>query len=433
MMKSLISFLFVFFPLIILSQNTYTLAKEEYYRENYIRYINYIYEDNIQTLVIHPEDVELADPVLLLNSDDKIVCTFDDLKGGVENYMYTFIHCDANWKPSDIKLTDYLEGYTEDYIRDYKFSFNTLLTYTHYSLVFPSEQMKFKISGNYIILIYPENKRDQPIISARFFVNENQLRIEGKVRQAVNLEERYEKQQLQFSVFSDSYGVVNPFQNLLVFIRQNGRTDNIISNLKPLMVKGDEISYQHVYDNIFDGGNEFRYFEIKTIKYPSDRVQSVNAGETIYHASLMKDERRSQKAYITEGDINGRRVIRTSDGTEPDVESDYLMVHFVLPFSPYYSNGNIYVYGELTNWQYSKKSMMTYNFQKKQYELDLMLKQGYYNYVYMLMENGQNTGDISFIEGNHFETKNDYTIFIYYREPGALYDKLVGLTVLQAN
>jgi hypothetical protein len=291
--------------------------------------------------------------------------------------------------------------------------------------------MKLKISGNYLLVVYPENKPDNPVLTARFYVTENAVRLEGKVRQAIDLDERYEKQQVQFRIFTDNYTVVNPYQNLRVVLKQNGREDTKITNLKPLMIKGNEIDYQHITGNVFDGGNEFRHFDIKSIKYPSDRIQSVSPSEGLYQARLMPDERRSQKSYITEDDINGRRVIRTSDGTEADIESDYLDVHFFLPFSPFYSNGNFYVLGELNQWEVSKKSLMNYNFTRKGYEFTKKLKQGYYNYAYVLVENGQKSGDIAFIEGNHYETGNEYRVYIYYKEPGKLFDKLIAFDVLK--
>jgi len=426
-MKYFILILFLLTSGLTFSQGTDSpKSGSDYYREDYLRYADFVYVDYIQTLITHREGDELADPVILLNSNERISCSFDDLRGGVENYVYTFIHCDAAWKPSELLTSEFLEGYREDYIRDYRFSFNTLQTYTHYQVVFPGEQMKLKISGNYLLLVYPENKPDNPVVTARFYVTENAVRLEGKVRQAIDLEERYEKQQVQFKIFTDNYPIVNPFQNLHVVLKQNGREDTRITNLKPVMIKGSEIDYMHVTGNVFDGGNEFRHFDNKSIKYPSDRVQKIEPSEGVYQAWLMPDERRSQKSYITEDDINGRRVIRTSDGTDPDIEADYLDVHFFLPFSPFYSNGNFYVLGELTQWELTKKSQMTYNFNRKGYEFVRKLKQGYYNYAYVLVENGRKSGDISFIEGNHFETGNDYRVYIYYKEPGTLYDKLIA-------
>ncbi len=403
----------------------------EYFTENYVRYANYTYSEHIQTVQVHPETDELAEPVISLNTPERLKCSFDDLQGGVKQYMYRMVLCDAYWRPGELPLADYLEGYTEDYIRDYAFSFNTLQNYTHYSFLFPGENMRIKVSGNYLLLVYPEGQPEAPVLTARFYVVENTVRIEGKVRQAIDLEERYERQQVQFSIFSDAFSIVNPYQNLIVSLQQNGREDNRIQNLKPVMVKGNELDYNHITGNVFDGGNEFRHFEIKSIKYTGDRVMRIEPAEGLYQVLLFPDERRSQKSYITEQDLNGKYVVRTLDGTEPDIEADYVEVHFFLPFSPYYSNGNVYVCGAFNQWELSKKSLMTYNFNRKGYEYVKKLKQGYYNYLYLMLENGQTTANVAFMEGNHFETGNEYLIRVYYREPGKLYDRLIAVKSLK--
>lgn len=430
-MRNFIPFVLFLLPLALYSQTGDDKPAAEYYTENYVRYANYTYTEAIQTVRVYPENDELAAPVLSLNTGEGLRCSFDDLQGGVKQYMYRMVLCDAYWRPGELPLPDYLEGYYEDNIRDYAFSFNTLQNYTHYSFRFPGENMRIKVSGNYLLLVYPEGQPDAPVLTARFYVVENSVRIEGKVRQALDLEERYERQQVQFSIFSDAFSIVNPYQNLIVSLQQNGREDNRIDQLKPVMVKGNELDYNHVFGNVFDGGNEFRHFEIKSIKYTGDRVMRVEPSEGLYQVILFPDERRSQKSYITEQDLNGDFVIRTLDGTEPDIEADYVDVHFFLPFSPYYSNGNIYVTGAFNQWELSKKSLMTYNFDRKGYEFTRKLKQGYYNYMYLLLENGQNTGNVAFIEGNHFETGNAYSIRVYYREPGTLYDRLLAIRVLK--
>ena len=70
---------------------------------------------------------------------------------------------------------------------------------------------------------------------------------------------------------------------------------------------------------------------------------------------------------------------------------------------------------------------MIYNFDLNAYEAKILLKQGYYNYEYVFLENMSKTGDATFLEGSYWETKNEYTIFVYHRQPGDSYDQLVGV------
>ncbi len=404
--------------------------KGDYYKEDYVRYYDKTYALNIHSVTLHNTSFELSDPILKLGSDENLLLAFDDFEGGVKNFKFTLIHCSSDWHPSDLQVQEYLQGYTDDYIRDYKFSFNTLQSFTHYQVKFPNEDIKVIKPGNYIIMIYPENSKDTPLITRRFYVCETKCRIAGQVRQAIDLEERYSRQQVQFSVFADGMQFVNPFNNVKVSIMQNGRLDNMITNLKPLMTKGGELDYNHINGNVFDGGNEFRHFDIKSVKYTSDRTARIDASGQFYSIWLMKDERRSSKVYVTDDDINGRYLVKTTDSDDSDADADYVDVHFTLPFSPYISNGNLYLMGECTNWQLSKDAMMNYNFERKEYQATLHLKQGYYNYQYVFLENGSKVADVGYIEGNHFETKNVYSIFVYYQEPGTRYEKLIGIQQL---
>jgi hypothetical protein len=432
-------FILSFSLLLILANITITVFCQEnngqgdYYKENYLRYYDKIYNDQIHAVRLHNTSFELSDPILKLGQEEQLMLSFDDFEGGVKNYKYTLIHCSSDWHPSDLQVQEYIEGYTDDYIRDYKFSFNTLQSYTHYQVTFPNDNFKLIKPGNYIVLVYPEDNKDAPVITRRFYLVETRCRIDGQVRQAIDLEERYAKQQVQFSVYSSGFQFVNPFRNVKVTVKQNGRTDNMITDLKPLLAKGSELDYNHINGNVFDGGNEYRHFDIKSVKYSSDRVARIDASGQYYSIYLMNDERRSSKVYVTDDDINGRMLIKTVDGDDADIESDYVDVNFTLPFAPYISTGNLYIMGECTNWLLSKESMMKYNFDKKQYEGKLHLKQGYYNYQYVFLENGFKIADVGFIEGNHFETENVFTIFVYYQEPGTIYEKLIGVQQLISN
>ncbi|MHC1708517.1 MAG: DUF5103 domain-containing protein [Bacteroidales bacterium] len=405
----------------------------DYFRNNYLRYQDHIYVDHIKTPLLYREGWEMSAPMINLEGEDKLILAFDDLSGGQKQYQYTLIHCDADWFPSRILQHQYLDGYYEDYVTDYRFSFNTLQSYTHYETSFPNENIRLKLSGNYLLVVYPEGQKESPVLTLRFWVVEPLAKVRGMVKKSPNTEEREEKQQVVFSVFSPVLNIVNPYQNVKAIIRQNGRWDNCISNLKPLLVKGSELDYSHIDGNIFDGGNEFRHADLKSIRYSSDRVRKIEPGNPVYKVYLMNDERRPFKVYVTDDDINGQFLIKTEDGTDPSTDADYVEVYFSLPYAPLAADGNIYLVGGLTHWQLSKENRMTYNFNKKAYELKLLLKQGYYNYKYLFLENGTTIAQDSRVEGNHFETRNEYTIYVYYQAPGNDHQQLIAVEKLQSG
>ena len=70
---------------------------------------------------------------------------------------------------------------------------------------------------------------------------------------------------------------------------------------------------------------------------------------------------------------------------------------------------------------------MEYDVKHDIFYKDVLLKQGAYNYQYLV--NGRTTA----IEGNYYETPNEYVIHVYYRPNGARYDRLVGVSVLSMD
>ena len=238
------------------------------------------------------------------------------------------------------------------------------------------------------------------------------------------------QQEIDFIIFKQSYDISNPYGNLKVKIFQNGRTDNVIENLSPSMIRGNEIIYDYDKENVFNGGNEFRQLDIKDFRYQSERIRKILYDENGYQIYLWDDERRPYKYYLSKEDINGKKLIQSEKGTNPDIEGDYARVHFSLPYPAPRIDGNIYVIGALTDWEFTEEGKLKYNFEKHGYETSIYLKQGFYNYLYVFLENGQTKGDVTLIEGNHFETNNEYSIYVYYHEPGTFYDKLIAVEYL---
>jgi hypothetical protein len=267
---------------------------------------------------------------------------------------------------------------------------------------------------------------NQPTIIKRFMVMENLVNIKSKVKDATLLNEKRFRQEIDFSILTHNFIIDNPSRNIIVKIFQNMRADNAIIDLKPRLVKGNELDYDYDEDNVFNGGNEFRNFDIKSLKYNSERINNITYENGSNQVYLHKDLSRPFKVYKSEEDINGKFAIKSDYTKDYETEADYTFVHFSLPFDIPTVEGNIYVYGSFTNWKLSENTRMKYNYKTRAYETSIYAKQGYYNYQYVLKRLNQSVLDETFIEGNHASTENDYFIFVYYRQPGELYDRLIG-------
>ena len=401
--------------------------EEEYFKKDFIRYENYIYNENIKTILLHRDGAELTPPVIRLNSNEKLKLRFDDLDARPKEYYYTVIHCNADWKPSDLEQYEYIENFTEGEIYDYLESFNTVEDYFNYTVTFPNTDISITKSGNYVLKVYLKNQEDQPAFTRRFMVFEPTLNVEINLKRATLIEYRNYKQEVDFTIRSGSEKIYNPYQNLKVVLMQNGRWDNAIFSLKPKFVKDNAFIYDYEEENLFDGGNEFRNFDIKSVKYQTMRIRQIDDKMQQYHAYVQDDERRPFQRYTTQTDINGKKLIKNEDVKDSDTESEYVNVYFNLPYQTVLADGSLYVFGAITDWQFKDEAKLKYDYTTNSYRAKLYLKQGYYDYAYVFLENNATTGDISFVEGNHWETENDYMILVYYREPGTLYDKLAGV------
>lgn len=387
---------------------------------------NKIIRQNIKTVLLYRDGWDMSPPLLLYNSDEHLKLEFDDLEGDTKNYMFTIQHCDKNWELSDLNQFEYIDGYYDDFITDFEYSFNTSRQYTHYELVFPTENLSPKISGNYILKVFVDEP-DSIYFTRRFMVVEQRVDIIGDVKDATEIAERTHKQEVDFVIKSARVRIGNPYTDLYVVVTQNDRLDNAIKNIQPKMVVGDKLNYNYDKEITFDGGNQFRSFDIKSLRYNTEFVARIETNFGEYDVYLNPDESRSYKVYKTIPDINGKLKIKTEDERNTAIEAEYVYVHFFLKYNVPLVDGDVYILGELTDWNYSEFNKMTYDYKIKGYTKTMILKQGYYNYMYVLLPHNNPVGEISFFEGNHSETTNKYTIWVYYSDPGKDYDELIGV------
>ena len=386
-------------------------------------YKNQIFNTQIKTLLCHKKEEELSLPIINLKSEEQLLISFDDLEADIKDYYYTIIHCNSDWTESELMYSEYTSGFTDKHITNYESSFNTLQKYTHYSFKFPTIDMKPILSGNYIFKIFEDG--GNTIAYKRFMILENKIEIEAKVRRATLAENRNTKHEIDFTIKHPRLLVSDPFSDIKVTIKQNNQENNAITNLTPLFVKNDELIYDYEDDNIFFGNNEFRYFDIKSLRYQSERIKKITHDSIYNHVYLFNDPKRSFTQYSIQPDINGNFLIKSQEASNSAIEADYAFVHFTLPFDSI-SYGDLYLLGSFSDWELKKSFKLYYNKERKQYEGDLYLKQGYYNYHYALEDISTNRVDVSFIEGTHYQTRNDYYIYVYHRAIGDRYDRFIG-------
>ncbi len=379
--------------------------------------------DDIKTLIVTTSNGLLAPSVINMSSNEQVIVKFDNLDISEPRLRYHLIHCNADWTRSTLSDVEYLSGFNNQLIDSYRFSENTTVNYIHYELRFPNRDVQLKLSGNYCVVVTEDNNMDTPLLTACFSVLDNKVSIRSEVSGNTDIDFNREHQQLSFEINHPQLRLNNPKQELQVVVRQNNRTDNERIGIEPTYIQLNKLVYDHNPALIFEAGNEYRRFETVSQYYNGLNVYDIFYESPYYQALLYKDDFRSKKVRQYDEDQNGRFCIRNADEQDFDVQSDYFMVNFLLAAQPL--QGDIFLNGDFTYNIFSDKVRMKYDAQTDEYFASVLLKQGAYNYQYL--SPGLKGFSTEMVEGNYYDTENEYLILVYYRAPGLRYDQLVGV------
>lgn len=384
--------------------------------------------EDIYTIQVNANGNWQSLPLIRLNSDDYVRINFDRLGEAAYNRLrYRLIHCNADWTVSGISEIDYLDGFNDNYIDDYAQSVNTSVEYNNFSIDLPNEKARLKVSGNYVVEVYEEDKPDKLLMTACFSVLDSQVLVTGQYSSNTDIDSNKQHQQVSFAVDYSGINIRDVFNDLKVYVRQNNRLDDMRKLDKPTRMQANKILYEHDRNLIFEAGNEFRRFETGDVTYNGLSVEAIEYVRPYYYATLRDAKPRAGKSYVYDQDQNGRFVIRNLRGQDNDIDADYFIVNFVLGASQLYASP-IYLNGDFSCNSFSDKYKMTYDPEKQIYYASLLMKQGAYNYQYLTKTADKYTA--STVEGNYYETKNEYCVFVYHRPMGVRGDYLIGILLI---
>ena len=383
-----------------------------------------IYTDRIATLQVVAGNDWLSPPVTYLKGGTPINISFDDLTHEYTRYTYKVEHCEADWTTSeDLFTSDYIDGFTEgNLIEDTEESLNTNVLYTHYRLTIPNDRCRLKMSGNYRVTVYDDNNDEEPVLSACFMVVEPRMSVKLNVSSNTDIDVDKSHQQVGMEVSLNGVNVTDPSRQVQTVVLQNGRWDNCVVNASPQYTTSSMLRWDHNRALIFDAGNEYHKFEVLDTDHPTLGIDKMRWDGNVFHAFVVPDEPR--RNYIYDEDANGAFYIRNSENVENDRTTDYVMVHFQLN-SPYEAKGKVFLNGVWTYGQYLPQYQLEYDYDTHTYNVQLMLKMGYYSYQYVLIDDDGQPAIMS-TAGSYFQTENQYQALVYYRAPGGRADLLLG-------
>ncbi|TNJ44644.1 DUF5103 domain-containing protein [Tamlana fucoidanivorans] len=377
--------------------------------------------EHIKTINFRGTTAENQLPILTLG--DAVILEFDALNGEENDYYYKIKHFNFDWTPSQLVQSEYMDGFDNQRIRTYENSFNTYQIYSHYILTLPNDQTRgLKVSGNYMLYIY--NSDGQLVFSRKFMLYENKANVGVVLKRARDLDVIEEKQRVELTIDSNNMQLNNPYQTVKAAIIQNNNLNTAITNVKPQYTLGNKLVYKYDSETSFWGGNEYFFFENKDIRAANNNVQFIDLKD-LYYNYLYTNIIRANRPYTYNPDINGNYVINNIDASNPSIEADYAWVYFSLEASDALKNKQVYIYGSFNNYAIEDSNRMTYNPESHNFEHTMLLKQGFYNYKYVVADNNGVIND-GVISGNFWQTENNYKVLVYYRDLGARYDRIIG-------
>lgn len=378
--------------------------------------------DYIKTITFKGNTAESQLPVLKLGEYLKL--EFDALNGDEEDYYYVIEHYNYDWTPSVLSKIEYLDGFDNQRIRTYQNSFNSLQIYSNYQLTIPNQQTRrLKVSGNYMLKIYDDY--NELAFSRKFMIYEESANVGVAIKRSRDVREIQSKQTVDISISSNNFQFNNPKQTIKTVIVQNNNLNTAISGIQPMYTLGNELIYKYDTETSFWAGNEYLWFENKDVRAANTGIQFIDLKD-LYHNYLYTNLVRRNKPYTYNPDINGNYLVTAIDASNSSIEADYVWMFFSLLKDELPQDKEIHVYGNFNNYTIDDSTKMTFNAERGTYKNEILLKQGFYNYKYVVVDKNGNV-DEGAISGNFWQAENNYKVLVYYRDLGARYDKIIGL------
>lgn len=395
-----------------------------------------IISPSIKTIQLYQQNNQLSLPIINLNSSDLLELRFDDLDGYVKNYFYAFQLCNENWEEANLSPFDYIKGFTQNRISQYRVASIALTKYVHYQVILPERGSVPTKSGNYLLKVFLNGDVNQLAFTKKFYVVENRAPIAAQILQPFDNQKFRTHQRVQISVNAAQLNPINPQQQVKLVVMQNTRYDNLVRNINPAFIRGNVLEYNGEQDCLFPAGKEYRWVDLRSFRFESERVGRIIKTQQPNEVFVKPDAVRSQVRYAFFRDMNGWYSINAAENINPFWQGDYANVHFSLvpDNAQAFVGKDVYIVGAFANG-INESTKLTYNDADGAYEVAMLLKQGFYSYTYVTKDtkNKKAVPDVTETDGNFWETENDYTVFVYFRSLNGRHDELVGITTVNSR
>jgi len=402
-------------------------------------YEDMVFDDKIKSVQMYINRQPAIVPIIGLNG--KFTLRFDEMSDDANEFFYQVIHCDRNWRASELEEIEYIDGFNGEEIQNYEFSTNTYVDYVNFSLTLPNEDTRFRISGNYILIIYDDEQLTNPVISRRFMIDENRVQLYTDFQRVYDVTKSNSHQQLSVETDLLEMKIGDPMNELSLSIIQNNRWDNMISNAAPKFISRNRVNFDNTGKLAMPAGKEFRQFDIRSLQYTTAFVSQIDLHDMGSDVLLHVEKPRAYTHYQDELDFDGRYIVQTFDfptatgnqssgqDSESNYRADYANIIFALKMNE--TLDQVYVVGPFNDWRLDEAYKMKYA-PGKGYFLTTPLKQGVYNYLFAT-KGADGHPNYDTLEGDSQKTVNYYTTILYYRDFTQQFDRILDTQLVRAT
>jgi len=371
--------------------------------------------NDIQSIQLHPKGNPAGAPVIQLNSEQKLILSFDYLGEESRQFRLEISHRSQSWGQSSITPSTYLDSFSQSYVQNAKESYSQRPSYWHVKHEFPTE-LNPAVSGNYLMEIYSYNSGEL-LFSIPFFVTENEGTLDTRIETIFAQRDDGRPMDQPFCTYRYPDFVAYPqFDLSMSFVQDrfwgHMQTADFLDTITPDVLNG-----RLERNNAYLGNYEFKTLDLRSFDADGQQIVEYRPGHTPPDIILRRD--------VQNLDVNPRYFPTSNFGIPLDDRgSDYSRVQFSLETdSSIPTSAEIYIVGHFNNWMINPLNKMTYNTEQKLWEGHALIKQGQYAYKYVIVQNNV-VLDLALDQG-FLSAEQEYLTFVYFKDPDKNFDRLL--------
>ena len=369
---------------------------------------------------------KIALPVILIGeqTDSYLNIEFDIESESIPTLKIVFRFCDKNWNPTDnVFLSNFGQNVSTE-LDIYNLPTTVEGARYRYSGSFPDEKgyVTFPFSGKWKFFVTDSYDTSLVYASGRFFVVKQELNLNVNLKKQLMEDKVYFPQDLA-RVFNLTAGFNLPDEMFPNFVDHVEILENKKLDYPILIDRNFNTDYRQYY---WDGNRSFS-FSAKDIRPGNEYRETDSRNTNKFNSKNIKAQfdglEYSRFFTIGNKDLNGSFLL-----TNPQNDfASYLNVTFsIRPPDP--SFGDIYLVGAFNDWIVSPEYKMDNS--GGVYSETIELKRGIYDYQYVTADyinNQIKNIDWLTLEGNNWQTTNEYYIFLFYNDPNyGGYDRIIA-------